>query len=130
MWRADASITAGVYNTKRQSAVRAASAELWDSTDEVWTLHRHHRRRAQNLFCVRLIWTRVVRNLIFKLRLAGPPAGDLFAVIPDRLQTRMEDSSLLTTISQILHSSFNLDIAIAASCSASARSATNPPSRY
>ena len=33
MWRADASITAGVYNTKRKSAVRATSAELWDSTD-------------------------------------------------------------------------------------------------
>jgi hypothetical protein len=32
LWRADASITARVYNTNRQSAVRAASAELWDST--------------------------------------------------------------------------------------------------
>jgi hypothetical protein len=32
MWRADASITAGVYNTKRQWAVWATSAELWDST--------------------------------------------------------------------------------------------------
>ena len=29
MWRADASITAGVYNTKRKLAVRATSAELW-----------------------------------------------------------------------------------------------------
>ena len=33
-WRADASHTAGVYNTKRQAAVRAASAELWDSTGQ------------------------------------------------------------------------------------------------
>ena len=32
MWRADASITAGVYNTQPQSAVRTVSAELWDST--------------------------------------------------------------------------------------------------
>jgi hypothetical protein len=29
--RADASITATVYNTKLKSAVRATSAELWDS---------------------------------------------------------------------------------------------------
>ena len=32
MWRADASITAGVYNTQPQSAVRTVSAALWDST--------------------------------------------------------------------------------------------------
>ena len=32
MWRADASITAGVYNTQPKSAVRTVSAELWDST--------------------------------------------------------------------------------------------------
>jgi hypothetical protein len=32
MWRADASITAGVYNTQPKSAARTVSAELWDST--------------------------------------------------------------------------------------------------
>jgi hypothetical protein len=35
MWRADASITTGVYNTKRKSITWATSAELWDST-RVW----------------------------------------------------------------------------------------------
>jgi len=34
MWRADASITAGVYNTTRKLTVRATSAELWETGNE------------------------------------------------------------------------------------------------
>ena len=32
MWRADASITTGTYNTKRKSMTCETSAESWDST--------------------------------------------------------------------------------------------------
>jgi hypothetical protein len=39
MWRADASITAGVYNTTRKLTVRATSAELWDSTTSARVLY-------------------------------------------------------------------------------------------
>src|SRR5688500_18326942 len=35
IWRADASITAGVYNTTRKSSCSGVPAELWDSTGRI-----------------------------------------------------------------------------------------------
>jgi hypothetical protein len=47
MWRADASITAGVYNTQPKSAVRTVSAELWDRTGKIIGSSRYYATEAR-----------------------------------------------------------------------------------
>jgi hypothetical protein len=64
MWRADASITAGVYNTERQIRLRAASAELWDSRGSLDPPRSN--RSLQGRVCLRQLLTRDPQSQLFE----------------------------------------------------------------